>query len=431
MTRDRTAVELIAIGDELLSGATIDTNAAYIALELEAIGLRVTRKSTVADAEDAIADALRSALERTGTVITTGGLGPTRDDVTRSAVARVFGRPLEFRQELWEALQRRWARRGPIPETNRVQAEVPAGGTVFPNPRGTAPGIAVADAKLGLCILLPGPPDELRALVREAVVPYLAERADASVRRPFRRYLRTAGIAESAIAQRVGSALDDLPVDVAFLPEIDGNDLRLTAWGSDESEVAGALDRAVERLREILGAHIYVEGTAELAEVVGAMLRERGLKLAVAESCTAGLIAKRLTDPPGASDYFWGGFVVYDDRAKIELLGVDEATLQLHGAVSEPVVRQMAEGARSRSGAEAAVAVTGIAGPAGGSAEKPVGTVWLAVAVGDEVAARGVHIPGARDAVRARAAQGALDLLRRVLLRGEGSRGVEGMINDH
>ncbi len=408
-------VEIVAIGDELLSGATLDSNAVAIARRLESLGLRVVRKTTVPDAEAEIGEAVRSALARSGAVITTGGLGPTRDDVTRNAVAGVFGRRLEFREDLWRALEARWVHRGKIPETNRVQAEVPAGAEVFPNRRGTAPGLAVADDALGLCIMLPGPPDELDAMLSEQVVPYLEGRGGAARRRPFRRTLRTAGIAESAIAERLADRLDDLPVAVAHLPKIDGNDIRLTAWGTDESEVAAPLAEAARRLRELLGSHVYAEGEADLAQVVGELLRERGLKVAVAESCTAGLIAKRLTEHSGSSDYFWGGMIVYHDRAKVELLGVSEQTLERHGAVSDQVAREMAEGVCRRTGAETAIAVTGIAGPSGGSEDKPVGTVWLAARVKDVVASRRRFYPGTRDMVRARAAQGGLDLLRRTL----------------
>ncbi len=410
------AIEIVAVGDELLSGATVDSNAATIARTLEPLGLRVTRKTTVGDCAADIAGAVGAALERCGAVITTGGLGPTRDDVTRNAVAGVFGRELEFREDLWQALERRWARRGVIPQTNRVQAEVPAGAEVFRNPRGTAPGIAIADDERGLCIMLPGPPHEMENILAESVVPFLAARVAGAARRPFRRQLRTTGIAESAIAERVGDKLDDLPLEVAFLPKVDGNDIRVTGWATDGLAIAGALDDALGRLRKILGIHVYSEGDVDLAQVVGDLLRQRRLTVAVAESCTAGLIAKRLTEPAGASDYFWGGMIVYADAAKVEMLGVSADTLARHGAVSEETAREMAVGACRRSGADASIAVTGIAGPTGGTEEKPVGTVWLAVRVGDVTVAARRYYPGTRDMVRARAAQGGLDLLRRTLL---------------
>jgi nicotinamide-nucleotide amidase len=416
MIRGLTTVEIVAIGDELLSGATVDSNAARIARELEPIGLRVTHKATVRDKADAIADAVSDGLRRAGAVITTGGLGPTQDDRTKSAVAFVLGRPLEFREDLWEALQERWSRRGKIPDTNRTQAEVPVGAEVLPNPRGTAPGLAL-DCELGICIMLPGPPHEMQHILTESVVPFLAARADTGAPKPFRRYLRTAGIAESAIAEQVADGLEDLPIEVAYLPEIDCNDIRLTGWAVDESEIKGPLDEAVGRLRALLGLHIYADGARDLAEVVGALLLERGLTVAVAESCTGGLIAQRLTDWPGASEYFWGGLVTYDDQAKVELLGVSEETLERHGAVSRETALEMVDGVSKRSGSAAAIAVTGIAGPSGGTDEKPVGTVWLAVRVQGEETAKRRHYPGTRDMVQKRAAQGSLDLLRRTLLR--------------
>jgi nicotinamide-nucleotide amidase len=413
--RDYSAVEIISVGDELLSGATLDSNAARIAGALEAIGLRVVRKATVGDDGRAIAEAVGAALARTGAAITTGGLGPTPDDVTRDGVAAAFGRRLVFRDDLWQSLVQRWAHRGRIPETNRAQAEAPEGALVFPNPRGTAPAIAVEDERLGLCVLLPGPPSEVEALLQGAVVPYLARRTAAGGRRPFRRLLRTTGIAESAIAEQVGTTLADLPLELAYLPEVDGVDLRLTAWAAAEAEIGAALEAGTARLRALLGPHIYAEGPRDLAECVGALLRERGLSVATAESCTAGLIAKRLTDFPGSSDYFCGGIIAYDDRAKVELLGVEPATLRRHGAVSEATVRQMAEGACRRCGVPAAIAVTGVAGPGGGTVEKPVGTVWLAACLSGATVAVRRHYLGARDMVRARAAQGGLDLLRRTL----------------
>jgi nicotinamide-nucleotide amidase len=213
----------------------------------------------------------------------------------------------------------------------------------------------------------------------------------------------------------VGDLLDDLPVDVAYLPDLIGNDIRLTVWDRSERDRVADLEEAAGKLSLLLGAHVYGEGTVDLAQVVGQLLRERKLRVAVAESCTAGLIAKRLADWPGASDYFWGGMITYADSAKVEMLGVSVDTLSRYGAVSEQVAREMAEGVSRRSGAEAAIAVTGIAGPTGGSDEKPVGTVCLAVHVHDKVVTKRWHYPGTRDQVRARAAQGGLDLLRRTL----------------
>ncbi len=419
MIRKLEYIEIVAVGEELLSGATIDTNSARIASQLEPLGLRVVRKTVVGDVTTGITEAVRSALERTGAVITTGGLGPTRDDVTKEAVAAAFGRQLEFHEDLWQRLLERWAPRGRIPETNRKQAEVPAGAEVFPNSRGTAPGLALEDEAKGLCILLPGPPDELAALLSVSIVPFLADRVKAGARRPYRRFLRTAGIAESAIAEKVNGRLDDLGLDVAYLPEVDGNDIRLTGWAVADEKIGPALDEGVRRLRDILGTHVYAEGETDLAEVVGRLLRESRLTVAVAESCTAGLVAKRLTDYSGSSDYFCGGVVAYADRAKLDLLGVSSETIREHGAVSEETAREMVEGVCRRFGTVAGISVTGIAGPTGGTKEKPVGTVWLAAKCGDAVVTQRRHYPGTREVVRLRAAQGGLDLLRRTLLQRE------------
>lgn len=417
MSRELEFIEIVAIGDELLSGATVDSNSADIARRLESVGLRVVRKTVVGDIATDISEAVRSALQRSGAVITSGGLGPTPDDVTREGVAAAFGREVEFRPDLWQRLLDRWAPHGRIPETNRKQAEAPSGAEVFPNTRGTAPGLAVEDEALGLCILLPGPPNELSALLASHIVPFLARRLKPGARRPYRRLLRTVGIAESAIAERVGEKLNDLGLDVAYLPEVDGNDIRLTGWSIDEAEVSPALAEGVRRIHDILGGHIYGEGETDLVEVVGGLLRERGLSASVAESCTGGLIAMRLTSFPGSSEYFSGGVVAYEDRAKVELLGVSERTIQEHGAVSEATAREMVEGVCRRFGTAAGIAVTGIAGPGGGTDEKPVGTVWLAARFGEAVVALHRRYPGTRDIVRLRAAQGGLDLLRKAIQR--------------
>ncbi len=415
--RELREIEIVAIGEELLSGATVDTNAAHIARALEPIGLRVVRKTTVGDVASAIAGAVRAALARTGAVITTGGLGPTKDDATKAAVAGVFEQELEFREDLWSDLQALWAHRGKIPEANKSPAEVPVGADIFANPRGTAPGLAIDDPELGLCILLPGVPGEMKVLLERSVTPYLSERVGRP-RRPFRRQLRTSGVAESAIADKVGTRLDDLALEVAYLPDLHGVDIRLTGWATEEKQAQATLNEGASRLLELLGHNVYAEGDVDLVQVVGDLLRQRGLSVAVAESCTGGLVGQRLSEWPGASDFFWGGMIVYEDSAKIELLGVSEATLHRHGAVSEETARAMAEGASRCSGADCALAVTGIAGPSGGSEEKPVGTVWLAASVNDETVTRRRHYPGTRDMVRMRAAQGGLDLLRRTLLRG-------------
>jgi nicotinamide-nucleotide amidase len=413
-------LELVTIGTELLLGFTLDANAAALGRALAAIGVRVTRRTTVPDDGAAIAAAVAEALARTKFVITTGGLGPTRDDVTKRAVAALFDAPLILDQAYLEQLRQRFERlgRGPMPESNRTQAEVPKGAIVLPNRFGTAPGLWLEGA-LGTVILLPGPPKEMNGLLEQEVLPRLRERLSAggqSARATLSRTLRTTGIAESALADRIGDLEEALrPATLAYLPSLEGVDLRLTVWDRDPEEGARVLEQAAERLREVLGAHYYGDDGCDLAAVVLEALERRGLRLAVAESCTGGLLGQRITSVPGASRTFVGGVIAYANQAKAALLGVPESLIAEHGAVSEPVVRAMAVGAAERLGASVALAVTGIAGPTGGTAEKPVGTVWLATYLEGSIEAVRRQFPGDRDEVRRRSAQAALDALRRRL----------------
>ncbi|HKI96013.1 MAG TPA: competence/damage-inducible protein A [Gemmatimonadales bacterium] len=413
-------VEVVTVGTELLLGFTIDTNAADISRALAAIGARVVHRATVPDVETSIRAAVGAGLERTGLVIVTGGLGPTRDDITKRAVASLFGVPLEVDAAYLAGLEARWrrlGRGGSMPEANRSQAEIPRGATVLPNPRGTAPGLWL-DGDLGIAILLPGVPHEMRGLVRDAVVPRLAERVDRGGERTVvrSRTLRTTGVAESALADRLGAHEAELrPATLAYLPSFLGVDLRLTVGGLGGDAADRALTSAAERLGPLLGADCYGDDETDLAAVLLAGLAQRGQSLAVAESCTGGLLGARLTAIAGASDVFLGGVITYRNALKTSLLGVDPALLAAHGAVSEEVVRAMAAGARERLGADVALAVTGIAGPTGGTEEKPVGTVWLGVAAPEVQRAVRIRFPGARDEVRQRAAQGVLDLARRAL----------------
>lgn len=298
-----------------------------------------------------------------------------------------------------------------MPEANRTQAEVPDGATVLPNPRGSAPGLWLEDPR-GVVVLLPGVPHEMRGLVREEVAPRIAARAAPGAVTAWRT-LRTTGIPESALADRVGPLEASLaPVTVAYLPSFEGVDLRLTTWTMGAAEGARRLAEAATRVREVLGERCYAEGSTDLAAVVLERARATGVRLAVAESCTGGLVGARLTAIPGASSVFAGGVIAYDDEVKVRDLAVPPEALAAHGAVSEAVVRAMAVGVRRRFGVEGGVAVSGVAGPEGGTAGKPVGTVWLAVAVGVRERAVRIGVPGDRSEIRARAAQAALDLLR-------------------
>ncbi len=413
-------LELVTIGTELLLGFTVDSNAADIARALAPAGARVVRRTTVADQGDAIAAAVREGLARTGFVITTGGLGPTRDDVSKRAIAALFDMPLELDQDYLARLRERFERlgRGPMPESNRSQAQVPRGAVVLGNRWGTAPGLWL-EGTPGVVVLLPGVPREARGLLEHEVLPRVQERVARAHGAPvvtLSRTLRTTGIGESALADRIGALEDQIaPVTLAYLPGLDGVDLRLTAWGLPAAAAERALVRAADILSPALAAHHYGDDTCDLAALVLEHLERRAAKLAVAESCTGGVLSERITAIPGASRIFVGGVVAYANEVKVSELDVPEALIAQHGAVSEPVVRAMAEGVGRRFHAGASLAVTGIAGPTGGTPEKPVGTVWLGACLEGRCETALRRLVGGREDIRRRAAQAALDLLRRML----------------
>lgn len=399
------ALELVTIGTELLLGFTVDTNSAFLGQALAGAGYRIVRRTSVADEPDAVRDAIREALSRSSLVITTGGLGPTRDDLSKTVVAELLGLPLEFREDIWQAMVDRFARMGrKISDRNRSQADVPRGATVLPNRWGTAPGLWIPSPS-GVVIMLPGVPLEMRNLVTHEVLPRLSANQTGTVVRSAT--VRTTNIPESTLADRV-SALEDAlpPLTLAYLPSLLGVDLRITAWNLPAEEADAKLDKAVRELRDELGENAYATGDEDIASVVLDTCRAKGITVAVAESCTGGLIGERLTDIPGSSDVFLGGVIAYANSLK-SYLGVPERILEQHGAVSEETVREMARLALSRFGSGLAVAVSGIAGPGGGTPEKPVGTVWFGFTGAQEETVK-VVFPGTRPEIRARAAQFAL-----------------------
>jgi nicotinamide-nucleotide amidase len=408
-------IELVTIGNELLLGFTLDTNGAEIARSLSALGMEIVRRTAVPDRSEDIAMAVADALRRTGAVLTTGGLGPTRDDVSKKAIADLYGTPLEFDETVWSDIVTRFARVQRVPAaSNRGQAEVPRGATVLRNKWGTAPGLWL-ESPMGLTVMLPGVPGEMRKLLEFEAVPRLAARATGSVVRSL--LVRTTAIPESTLAERIGEIEREIaPLTLAYLPGIEGVDLRITAWGMEPAEADRRLRSAADLARQRAGDHCYGEGDTDLAAVVLKRSRRAGLWLGTAESCTGGLVGGRITDVPGSSDAFAGGVVCYSDRLKTELLGVPPELIVQHGAVSEAVARAMAEGARARLRVDMAVSVTGIAGPSGGTEEKPVGTVWFGVASPRETEARRIIFLGSRREIRERAAQTALFLLSRRLL---------------
>lgn len=413
-----TAVEVVTIGDELLLGFTIDTNAAHLARSLASIGVHIERRTTVGDEAVQIARAVREALDRTGAVITTGGLGPTSDDLTKPSIAEIFGRKMTIDDEHLAWMEDRWRKRfnKPLPATNRNQATIPEGATKLANNHGSAPGIWLEDAHGRWVAMLPGVPREMRGMLADTLLPRLRSRIKTgTVVRSLT--LRTTGVAESLLADQIESMEGGpLGVTLAYLPSIAGVDLRLTVRNVLEDEADRKLQGAAARLRDRVGASIYGEGDEDLAAVVLELCRARGLRIGVAESCTGGLLGARLTAIPGSSDVVHGGVIAYANDMKTGLLGVDDSLIERHGAVSEEVVRAMAAGARVAAKAEVGLAITGVAGPGGGTEAKPVGTVWIAVDVQGDTQPRLLRMWGDRDEIRQRSAQWTMELLRQRLL---------------
>ncbi|MEP6690794.1 MAG: competence/damage-inducible protein A [Gemmatimonadaceae bacterium] len=410
-------VEILTIGDELLLGYTIDTNGAHIARELAAVGIEIVRRTSVGDDAAEIAAGVREALDRTGAVITTGGLGPTSDDMTRPAIAALFGRAMHEDPALVAMLHERFALfAGPMPLSNLVQALVPDGARVLDNRHGSAPGLWLEDERGRWAAMLPGVPREMRGMLADTLLPILRERAGDAVSVVRSRTLRTTGIGESALAERLGNlarSVDGLPV--ASLPGWEGTDLRLTIRGRAAGDADRVLEEAAAKLRERAAPFLYGEDRDDLAASVLAVCRARSLRIATAESCTGGMLGTRITAVPGSSDVYVGGVIAYDNHVKCEKLGVPSDLLATNGAVSEPVAAAMAEGACARFGAQVGIGITGVAGPGGGTPEKPVGLVWIAARVDDDIRTIGRNYVGDREEIRRRACQAALDLVRRSL----------------
>jgi nicotinamide-nucleotide amidase len=411
-------IELINTGTELMLGRVLNTHQQWLCRQLAGLGYEVARQVTVSDDGPAIQQAVREALARADLVITTGGLGPTSDDRTRDVAAELLGRRLETNAVVLEEIRQFFTRRNrPQPRSTEVQALVPEGATILHNAHGTAPGL-VLEAPPGRfrtkgtwLFLLPGPPRELRPMFTQQVVPLVQKLFPLAA--PFVcRTLRTTGLGESQVEERIRGPLEALVrggLEVGYCAATGAVDVRLAARGPQAAPQLAAGERI---LRELLGQAIYGEEDALLEQQVIRLLTERGQTLAVAESCTGGLLGHRLTNVPGASAVFLGGCLTYSDEAKQTLLGVRADTLRTHGAVSEPTAREMAEGVRSRLGADFALAVTGIAGPAGGTPAKPVGTVFIGLAAADETVVRSYFNPYDRETFKLVTSQQALELLR-------------------
>jgi nicotinamide-nucleotide amidase len=409
---------ILSIGDELVLGQNIDTNSAYLSQHLAGRGIGTLYHQSVADDLAAITKAIHEAAQTVELVIITGGLGPTEDDLTRQALADAMGVDLVEHQPSIDAITAMYAKRGKaMPERNRVQALHPRGTDVIPNHWGTAPGIHAKLHKADI-YAMPGVPREMYSIYENLIAPAI-ERLSGDRQAILTHKINTFGLGESDVAQKLGPLMDrsrNPKVGTTVSDAIVA--VRLRSEFNTTDEARRQLDDTIQQVRQILGPVIFGEQDQTLAQSLVAMLLERKLVLATAESCTAGLIAKMVTDVPGCSDIFAGGWVTYTNAMKASQLGVDEQTLAIHGAVSEPVARQMALGAINASNADFALSTTGLAGPTGGTPEKPVGTVWIGLAVRDRAAdqvtveAREYVISGNRDDIRDRASKCALQMLR-------------------
>ena len=411
------SVEILCVGTELLLGSILNGNARWIAEQLATLGLPHYRQTVVGDNPDRLADAVRDAANRSTILITTGGLGPTPDDLTTASLAAAFDTPLEERPELWLEIQRKLGSNGRVvAESNRRQAFLPRQAEVLPNPLGSAPGM-IWTPKPGFTVLtFPGVPSEMRAMWHGTAAAWLQREAGAEGIFNSRQ-LRFTGIGESDLAEQVADLLDGRNPTVAPYASLGDVTLRITAHAADAAAAEALLDPIESELRRLVGQHCYGRDDDSLAGSVLQLLRDRGETLAVAESCTGGALGAAITAVPGSSDVFLGGVIAYSNAIKQQLLGVPADLLETYGAVSDPVVEAMAEGVRRQLGSDWAIAISGIAGPGGGTQEKPVGLVHLAIAgpEGTDASAERFGDRRGRQAVQELSVIRSLDRLRRGL----------------
>jgi competence/damage-inducible protein CinA-like protein len=412
---------ILAVGSEMLTPFRLDTNSLFITERLNAIGYDVRLKAVVGDDVSELADVIESAIAWADLIVISGGLGPTEDDITRDAVARVLHVPIDVDERIVDRIRERFARRNlAMPEINRRQGMVPRGATVIDNPNGTAPGLWLESGKTAI-VLLPGPPRELKPMFDTLVRDRLAPASSGGGL--FRRVLRITGRTESDVdahAQPIYGpwTKQAVPISTTILAVLGQIELHLTAHAPSQAQADAALNEATRQLEEALAPAVYSVDGRTLEVVIGDLLRERKLTIAVAESCTGGLLASRLTDVPGSSAYVERGVVCYSNQSKTDMAGVPEALIRAHGAVSEPVAEAMAAGIRACAGTNIGVGITGIAGPDGGTPEKPVGTVCIAVLLNDEKWVRTFPFFGGREMVKFQATQAAMNMLRLMLLKG-------------
>lgn len=408
-------VEVITIGDEILIGQIVDTNSAWMAQKLNDIGAKVERITTISDGLDDIISALHDAQDRADVVLITGGLGPTKDDVTKKALAKYFDCGFTFYPQIAEHIAKLFARFGKeMSELNRLQAELPNACQPLQNNQGTAPGMWFEKRKT-VFVSMPGVPYEMKGIMREHVLPRLKEKF--SLQTILHRTILTMGMGESWLSERIADWEDALPegIKLAYLPSPGRVRLRLSAIGNDEHRVSETLEAEVQKLVLLIPELVYGFDDDTIELVVGEQLKRMGKTLSTAESCTGGLIAHKITSISGSSDYYLGSVVSYANEVKMEALGVSEESLKSFGAVSEEVVRQMAEGARRVLKTDYAIATSGIAGPTGGTEEKPVGTVWIAVATPNDTVAKKYQFGHNRERNIEMSANTALNMLRKQL----------------
>lgn len=406
--------EILSIGTELLLGQIVDTNAVFISQRLAELGISVYYRDTVGDNPARLEETLRLAKSRADIIICSGGLGPTEDDITSAVISRVFDAPLEIFEEARASLEQFFKHRGKTLTANQLkQAMLPHGSTMAPNSVGTAPGFMLTkDGKI--VITMPGPPLEMTTMWEKTIGPYLRRISGETI---YSRTLRFCGIGEGALEQEL-KELIDVQRDVTIAPyaKLGEVHIRLTTRAKDEEEAQRLITPVEESIRQRVGRYLYGINDETLEEVVGNMLRKAGVTLAVAESCTGGLLGGRITNIAGSSDYFLGGVISYSNSLKERLLGVAATTLATHGAVSTQTACEMADGVVKATGANIGVSITGIAGPGGGTEEKPVGLVYMGITVnGHPARAYQYNIPGNREMIRLRAVQEALVLLRDTL----------------
>jgi nicotinamide-nucleotide amidase len=411
--------EIITIGDELLIGQIINTNQAYIAERLNTVGIDCRRMTTVGDSANEIMESFSTAFSRADVICVTGGLGPTHDDITKKLVCEFFATDLVMHEPTLDHIKTLVIKRNlPLLQTNIDQALVPRSCTVIPNPAGTAPGM-MFEKENKYFFVMPGVPFEMKEMFEQWIIPFLEKKRTGSVVR--HRTLKTTGIGESMLAKEIGDVSNvigtDGTVTLAFLPNPMGTKLRVTVKETSAEAAQKKLEHAEAVLRSKVEKYIYSDDEKDLEDVIGLLLKERSLKLATAESCTGGLLANRITNVSGSSEYFLGGFVTYSNTLKMDELGVPESLIVSHGAVSKEVAEAMAAGARRNTSADIALSTTGIAGPTGGTPEKPVGLCWIGYADEETCFALQFNFGDNRTRFKDRATQAALELLRRKLLK--------------